>query len=143
MSEASPIVGAALSLVSGNRRKAALKTEAAQLEHQAKQFALRGSQVAHSRRQELNEALSTIDASFASRDISGDSFSVGNLKRTATRRSQTNENAAILGEKFKEQRLLSEAAAKRRAAPFAQLAGINNAANALATPLLKAFGGGA
>lgn len=113
---------------------AAQKTEARQLEYQAAQRRLRASQISHSQREQLNEGLATFRVGRASRGLRDGSRASFVQSNTIRRRAETNENAAVLGEKFQEQQLLSNAAAKRRAAPFMVVSGITNAARTLASP---------
>ena len=108
-----------------------LKTEAAQLEQQAGQYRLRASQVAHSRREEFGSALATVRSLRADRNVIEGSRAQFTREGVARRRERNNENSAVLGEKLRENRLLSTAASKRRAAPFALLQGGLGAARSI------------
>lgn len=132
MSAALQMVPAVGGLVQGLGQRAALKSEAKALEYQAKAEQLRGKQISAVRRQELNETLATIDSIRVSRGLSVDSPGSVNIRRQNRSVSQTNENAEVLSSKFREMDIKTQAAAKRRAAPFALLAGITNAAGSLA-----------
>lgn len=123
-----PVVGG---LVQGLGQKAALKSEAKSLEYQARAEKLRGKQISAVRRQELNETLATIDSIRVSRGLSIDSPGGANIRRQNRVVSQTNENAEVLSSKFRETDIKTQAAAKRRAAPFALLGGVMNAAGSL------------
>jgi len=123
------VFSAGTRLFGGLGKSAAQKTEAKQLEFQAQQHRLRASQIAHSSREQLNESLGALTVSRASRNVSGGSRSRFIQRNTVRRRAKTNENSAILGEKFQEQRLLSSAASRRRAAPFSIASGVTGALN--------------
>jgi len=118
----------------GLANAAAQKTEAKQLEYQAAQRRLRASQTAHSQREQLNEGLATLRVGRASRMLTDGSRASFMHRNTIRKRAETNENAAVLSEKFAEQQLKSNAAAKRRAAPFSVVSGISSAASTLASP---------
>lgn len=124
-----PVVG---SIVGGLGQRAALKSEAKSLEYQARAERLRGKQISAQRRAELNEALASIDAIRVGRGLGLDSPGGANLRRVNVRNAETNENAEVLSSKFRETDLKTAAAAKRRAAPFALIGGIANAASSLA-----------
>lgn len=124
--QAVPIVG---SLAQGLGQRAALKSQAKHLEYQANAERIRGKQISEVRRQELSEALATIDTMRVGRGLSMDSPTAVALRRRTTQNSRNNENAEVLSSKFRETDLKTQAAAKRRAAPFALIGGITNAAS--------------
>lgn len=129
MSAALALTGIAGTLLSGAGESAALKSEAKSLEYQAKAERLRGKQISAARRDDLNDTLATIDAIRASRGVSLDSPSAVAYRRHVVKTSQTNENVEVLSSKFRETDIKTQAAAKRRAAPFTLLAGISRSAN--------------
>ena len=124
MSQALQVIPVVGSLAQGLGQRAALKSETKSLEYQARGERLRGQQISAVRRQELNEVLATIDSIRVARGLSIDSPGSANIRRTTRKNSQTNENAEVLSSKFRETDIKTQAAAKRRAAPFALLAGI-------------------
>lgn len=132
MSAAFPIIGAGLSLASGFGQARALKTEAAQIERVREDEKVKAKQISAIRREETNQALATIDAVRAARGLSIDSGSGSNLRRVALSRARENENAEQLSSKNRQETLKTQAALKRRAAPFAILSGVAGATSSLA-----------
>ncbi|NOX95820.1 MAG: hypothetical protein GXP04_12225 [Alphaproteobacteria bacterium] len=116
-------ISAGASLASSFGQRAALKSEAKSLEFQARGEKLRGKQISVVRRDQLNQALATIDTIRVGRGLSLDSPGGVNIRRVNRRNSQTNENAEVLSSKFRETDIKTRAASKRRAAPFALISG--------------------
>lgn len=137
MSQAISFLAAPLSLASGLGQARALRTEAAQLERVRADEALKGKQISAIRREQVNEALATIDAIRASRGLSIDGPGGVNIRRVNRDRARENENAEVLSSKNRQETLKTQAALKRRAAPFAILSGVGGAVSSLAT----GFGG--
>lgn len=129
---------AATSIVGGFAQSAAMKSEAKSLEFQAKAEKLRGKQISAARRAELNETLSAIDTLRVDRGLALDSVGGMNIRRANRKRSRTNENAEVLTSKFRETDLKTKAASRRRAAPFAILAGFGQAASTVGGALSDA-----
>ncbi|MCK5747358.1 MAG: hypothetical protein KAH44_14145, partial [Oricola sp.] len=109
------------------------KTEAKQIERSRKDEELRGKQISAIRREQTNEALATIDAVRVSRGLSIDGPGGVNIRRVNRDRARENENAEVLSSKNRQETLKTQAAMKRRAAPFAVLSGFASAASSLAT----------
>jgi hypothetical protein len=133
MSQVFPIGGAGLSIMGGFSQARALKTEAKQIERSRKDEELRGKQISAIRREQTNEALATIDAVRVSRGLSIDGPGGVNIRRVNRDRARENENAEVLSSKNRQETLKTQAAMKRRAAPFAVLSGFASAASSLAT----------
>lgn len=132
MSQAFSIVGAGASLMGGFSQARALKTEAAQLERVRRDEKVQAKQLSALRREQANQALATIDAVRAARGLSIDSPGGVNIRRVNLQRARDNENAEQLTSKNRQETLKTQAALKRRAAPFAILSGVGAAASSLA-----------
>lgn len=131
MSQALAVVSAGASIAGGIGERAALKTQARHLEFQAKAERLRGKQISAARREGLNETLAAIDSIRQSRGLDAEGLGSLAIRRKQRENSQANENAEVLSSNLREVDLRAEAAAKRRAAPFALLGGVASAAGTL------------
>ncbi len=130
-------INAGSSIAAGFGRARALRTEAAQLDRARRDERISAKQRADIQRTNLTEALATIDSIRASRGLSADSAGGLNIRRVARERSRTNENAEQLSSRNRQETLKTQAALKRRAAPFAILGGAVQGATSLAVGLLK------
>lgn len=133
MSQVLASVSALGSIAGGFGQAAALKTEARNLEFQAKAERLRGKQISAQRRDQLNETLSAIDSIRASRGLATDSLGGMAIRAKQREVSRNNENSEVLTSKFRETDLKAQARSRRRAAPFAIIAGFAGAAGSLAS----------
>lgn len=136
MSAALPIASAGFSLVQGISAAKAAKTQAAEMEYQAKIQRLQGKQTAHTQREQLNTALSTIQAIKATRDV-GMSFGETAKRQKTLDNADTNLNTATLSSNLRADSLTRGASANRTAANFSLLSGAFNAG----TTVFNKFGG--
>ena len=133
MSQVLAPVAAVGSIAGGFGQAAALKSEAKGLEFQAKAERLRGKQISEARRSELNETLAAIDSIRVDRGLNIDSLGGMAIRARQRKIARNNENNEVLSSKLRETDLKSQAAAKRRAAPFAIIGGFASAAGSLAS----------
>ncbi len=123
MGAAMGIIGGAFSIASGIEKAKGLKRQGYQLEYQAKIENLRGKQVSVQHREQLNEALGTIDVISASRGLSGASVGQSARRRANQKAADRNELTDVLSSNLRREELKSSAASKRRASPFAAIGG--------------------
>lgn len=141
MSQAMPIVSAGFSLAKGIFGAKAKKTQAAELEYQAKIEGLRGKQTAANQRQELNTALNTIEAIRATRNV-GLSYGSSVARQKSLDNADTTLNSAVLSSNLRADSLRRGAKAQKRAANFSLLNGIYDAGSTLADTIVKSQTGG-
>lgn len=127
-----PIISPILSIASGFSKAKAANTEAANLDRIASDKGLQAKQVSAIRREERNEALSTINAVRAARGLSIDSPGSSAIKARTRERADENENAEVLSIKNEQQTLINQAASKRRSAKFAVIGGFGKALTSIA-----------
>lgn len=119
-------VGAATSLVSAVSGFQGARSQAKALERRAEQEELRGKQISAANRKQLLESLQTIDALRSGNGLSIDSPGAAVARRETREIATENELAQVLSSNFQQDDALSQAAARRRAAPFIFLEGATN-----------------
>ncbi|MBI1359873.1 MAG: hypothetical protein GC155_06255 [Alphaproteobacteria bacterium] len=125
-------VSAVASLVSGAKQSQALKEQSLQAEYNARNLELQGQQVSAQRRAELNQSLSTIDAIRAGRNVASGSPTELAVKSDFRQRSRDAENQDVLAYRVGAFGTRYKGDQARRAAPFAIVGGIGQAAGSLA-----------
>ena len=142
---ASTALSAGSSIMAGRSQAAALKTEAALNERQAKDVDLQAMQASERRREELNATVAAFVANRAARGLSLDSPTGVAIERVLRRQSVRGEGVERLGYLNQGYAMRAGAAAKRKAATNANRMGYINAAGTImsgAGDVAGASGGG-
>lgn len=116
------------SLLSGFSQASALKSQAKEAEYNARNADLQASQASAERRKQLNESFAAIDAIRAQRNVASGSPTDMAIRQDFRKRSYEAEDAEQLGIRIGAVGMRTRAAEARRAAPFAVIAGIGQAA---------------
>lgn len=123
MSVVGDVASGVSNILGGRAQASALKTEGVMLEREAKAEEVRGKQISAARKSQLVDALSALEVGRAAGGISIDSPSLIALRKRQIDTFEAAENAEVLSSLQRRDGLKAKAAAKRRAAPYAALAG--------------------
>lgn len=121
-------VAAVSSLASGASQAASLKSQAKEADYNARNMELQGKQMSAARREQLNQSFAAIDAIRASRNVASGSPTDLAVRKDLRKRSYEAEDAEQLGVRVGVLGMRTRAAEARRAAPFAIISGIGDAA---------------
>lgn len=143
-SETSSLLKAGTQIMSGRAQAKALKSEAVQIEGQAKSTDIQAIQSSERRREDLRAALSAITAQRAQRGLSLDSPTGVAISKEIRRQARRDEGVERLGYKNQAAALRAAAAAKRKGGSQANIMGYMNATGTLidAAGNAAAAGGG-
>lgn len=130
-SESVPILGAFTQIMAGRAQSKALKTEAVQIEGQAKSTDIQALQSSERRREDLRASLAAITAQRAQRGLSLDSPTGIAIDKEIRRQARRDEGVERLGYRNQAAALRASAAAKRRGGSQANVMGYFNAAGTL------------
>lgn len=143
MMAASAVKGVS-SIVGGMNESAAMRSQAAAAEYEAKIADLRGIQAAGDRRQELNDVLGAIDSIRSGRGVSLDSATGRAIRRDRRESSRYAENIDVLNHRLEGSALRNQAAGLRRGAKWKKVKGFLDAIPDFASAAggSPGFGGG-
>lgn len=129
--DSSPLFKGITQIMSGRAQSKALKTEAVQMEGQAKSTDIQAVQSSERRREDLMASVAAITAQRAARGLSLDSPSGIAVEKEIRRQSVRDEGVERLGYRNQAAALRAGAAAKRRGGSQVNIMGYVNAAGTL------------
>lgn len=129
--ESSPLLKSFTQIMSGRAQSRALKSEAVQIEGQARSSDIQALQSSERRREDLRASLAAYNVQRAQRNLSLDSPTGIAVDRELRRQARRDEGVERLGFQNQSAALRASAAARRRGGSQANMMGYMNAAGTL------------
>lgn len=142
-SDSTPLLKSFTQIMSGRAEAKALKSQAVQIEGQAKSTEIQAVQSSERRREDLMAAFAAIGVNRAARGLSLDSPSAIAVEKEIRRQSVRDEGVERLGYRNQAAALRASAAAKRRGGSNANVSGYMDAAGTLIDAAANAAGASA